>query len=83
MTSKLHGEYADFMKAETGRDEYQCELVVLEDNFMSDEKDQGCGGIILYTANSRIVCENTLHQRLDLAYEELLPSIRNTLFPAK
>ena len=70
------------MAAETGRDEYSCELVVLDDNFMSAEKDQGCGGVILYTANSRIVCANTLYERLDLAYEELLPSIRSTLFPA-
>ena len=61
------------MHENTGRDEYDCKLIVLEDNNLTEEQDQGCGGVILYTSNSKIVCPNTLKNRLDLAFEELLP----------
>ena len=36
---------------------------------------------MLYTVNSKIVCPNTMVARLGLAFEELLPQIRNNLFP--
>ena len=81
MTSELQSEYKSFMNGQTGRDEYECNLVVLDDNFLTEDQDKGCGGVILYTANSKIVCPNTLHNRLDLAFEELLPQIREGLFP--
>ena len=82
MTSDLEKKYSAFMKKETERD-YECKLIVIDDanNYLSADKDQGCGGIILYTENSRIVCPNTLIDRLDLAFEEMLPVIRSTLFP--
>ena len=83
MIPSLEKEYSTFMAQRTGRDEYECTLKVLEDNFMTPEQDQGCGGIMLYTENSRIVCPNTLINRLDLSFEELLPQIRQTLFPPK
>ena len=82
MTGELEESYATFMKDTTKRDEYTCELTVLDDNFLGEDKDQGCGGIILYTADSRIVCPNTIINRLYLSFEELLPQIRKTLFPA-
>ena len=84
MTSDLEKQYRDFMSQETGRDEYECTLTVLDEAgmYLTEDKDQGCGGIVLYTENSRIVCPNTLANRLELAMEEMLPLIRNTLFPA-
>ena len=69
------------MHEKTGRDEYKCELTVLEDNFLKEEQDEGCGGVIVYTVNSKIVCPNNLKDRLNLAFEELLPQIRLGLFP--
>ena len=82
MTDDLQSQFSEFMRGETGRD-YECNLTVLEDNFMSNAQDKGCGGVMLYTENSRIVVSNTLYARLDLAFEEMLPLIRETLFPGR
>ena len=79
MLGDIQEEYYNFMHEKTGR-EYKCELEVFEEHF-GDEKDQGCGGIILYTENSRIVVPNLLVNRLELCYEEMLPLIRRELFP--
>lgn len=38
------------------------------------------GGVVLASHQGRIVCDNTLDRRLELAYEGLLPQIRGTLF---
>jgi len=40
------------------------------------------GGIMLSTFEGRIVCNNTLEQRLSLLYEQQLPMIRNLMFGA-
>lgn len=40
------------------------------------------GGVAVSAANGRIVCDNTLSSRLQVIYQELLPKIRNLLFPA-
>ena len=77
----LQNQYHEFMLEKTERDEYECTLEVIEGKYLQDEQDQGCGGVILYTENQRIVCPNTLYNRLDLAFEEFLPQIRQTLFP--
>ena len=82
MITDLQTDYANFMQEQTGR-EYATELTVLEDNFLTDEKDKGCGGVILYSTDSRVVCPNTIIQRLELVYEEMLPQIRRELFPSK
>ena len=82
MVSDIERTYSEFMRERTGRDEYECKVIVLEDNFLSDDRDQGCGGVVLYTENSKIVCPNMLINRLHLAFEELLPEIRRNLFPS-
>jgi len=38
------------------------------------------GGIVLATAEGRILCNNTLEQRLALAFDQLLPTIRVMMF---
>eukprot|EP01094_Clydonella_sp_ATCC50884_P005533 TRINITY_DN1446_c0_g1_i1.p1 TRINITY_DN1446_c0_g1~~TRINITY_DN1446_c0_g1_i1.p1 ORF type:complete len:234 (+),score=120.15 TRINITY_DN1446_c0_g1_i1:74-775(+) len=39
-----------------------------------------CGGVLLSARGGRILCNNTLEQRLALAYEAFLPDIRMALF---
>ena len=39
------------------------------------------GGIALTCLIGKIVCSNTLENRLNLAFQESLPDIRNGLFP--
>ena len=82
MTKDIEKEYHVFMREQTGRAEYTCSLAVVKGSYITDDMDLGCGGIILYTEDNRIVCPNMLSSRLSLAFEECLPTIRNTLFPA-
>ena len=69
------------MKREIGTDEYSCELEILSDEFLTPEEGSECGGIVMCSENKRIVCSNTLKERIDLVFEELLPEIRKNLFP--
>uniref|UniRef100_A0A6U3AV50 V-type proton ATPase subunit E n=1 Tax=Entomoneis paludosa TaxID=265537 RepID=A0A6U3AV50_9STRA len=45
--------------------------------------EKSCGGVLLTALNGKLVCDNTMTSRLELVYEELLPSIRAILFPAE
>ncbi len=72
-------EYVEIMERESG--------IVLKPNVVMNE-DEGknlpessFGGVVLTALSGKIVCDNTMAARLELVYEELLPSIRATLFP--
>ena len=39
------------------------------------------GGIVLHAKKGRIVCSNTIDERLQLVYQEAIPQIRSMLFP--
>ncbi|EGG18498.1 vacuolar H+-ATPase E subunit [Cavenderia fasciculata] len=44
---------------------------------------KGCsGGVIVTALEGRIICKNTLDARLEIAFEQLTPVIRNTLYGA-
>ena len=75
-TKELEEKYHSYMLEKTERDEYNCSLSVMEGDFLTDDVDQGCGGVILYTENQRTVVPNMLVNRLNLAFEEFLPTIR-------
>tara|TARA_B110000503_G_C7003266_1_gene352431 strand:+ start:522 stop:707 length:186 start_codon:yes stop_codon:yes gene_type:complete len=61
------------MEEKTGKDDYICNLSIMEGAHLTDQRDQGCGGVVLYTSDQKIVCPNMLCSRLDLAFEEMLP----------
>ena len=47
-----------------------------------DDKENSCvGGVRLHARNNRIVCSNTIDERLDLCKQEAIPRIRELLFP--
>jgi len=46
-----------------------------------DLPESSYGGVMLTALGGRIVCDNTMSARLELVYDELLPSIRAILFP--
>ena len=54
--NELENQYSQFMKDKTGRDEYNCTLTVFDQTFLTDERDEGCGGVIIFTEDERIVC---------------------------
>ena len=73
-------EYEERMKAATGR-EFKCKLQ-LHDSAVLNPKME-CGGLTLESEDGRIVCMNTVNSKLNLVYEQLLPQIRQLLFPPK
>ena len=73
-------EYHDIMLRETTR-EYSCTLTVIEDHFLNMENGGRCGGVVLLAHERRIVCSNTLEDRLHQIFESQLPMIREGLFP--
>lgn len=72
-------EYVEIMQRETG---IKLEpKVTLNSNEDRNLPESCFGGVTLTAVNGKIVCENTMSARLELVYEELLPSIRAILFP--
>lgn len=82
MAAECEQEYSELMMRETG-DEYSCTLTVVEDRFLTNENGALCGGVILMAHKRRIVCSNTLEDRLGLVFEGELPLLRKGLFPRK
>ena len=80
MISECEAKYSEIMLTETKR-EYNCTLTVMEDKFLTQEEGGLCGGVVLYAHKGRIVCPNTLEDRLNLVFEQELPQLRKGLFP--
>lgn len=72
-------EYVDIIKRESGVTLQP--KVSLNTDRSKDIPDKSYGGVLLTALNGKIVCDNTMASRLNLVYEELLPSIRAILFP--
>ena len=51
--------------------------------FDETEGSESClGGVFMHAKKGRIVCSNTLDERLQLCYAEGIPDIRRILFPS-
>ena len=51
--------------------------------YNEQEGAESCmGGILLHARKGRIVCSNTLDERLSLVYQEAIPDVRKLLFPS-
>lgn len=72
-------EYVDIIKRESGVT--LSPKVVVNKDSSKDLTEKSHGGVLLTALNGKIVCDNTMSSRLELVYEELLPSIRAILFP--
>ena len=46
----------------------------------SEEANICFGGVIMTNEDGLIVCKNTLDARLELAYQQMLPTIRKALY---
>ena len=83
MIEDLQTQYSEFMQEKTGRDEYATAINVVEDDFLTADEDQDCGGIVVFNSAKTIVCKNMIVSRLMQTFEECLPAIRSNLFPSK
>lgn len=72
-------EYVDIIKREAGVTLHP--VVSVNTDRSQDLPDSTHGGVLLTALNGKIKCDNTMASRLNLVYEELLPSIRAILFP--
>jgi len=72
-------EYVEIMERESGVK--LSPAVKVNANRAKDLDEKTYGGVMLTAINGKIVCDNTMASRLELVYEELLPSIRAILFP--
>ena len=80
MLDDCQSQYSEIMLRETQR-EYKTTLTVIEDKFLTNDDGGRCGGVVLYAHKRRIVCQNTLEDRLNLVFEQELPQLRKGLFP--
>ena len=74
-------EYVEIMKRESSVTLKP--VVKLNEIREKDLLDSSYGGVLLTALDGKIVCDNTMSSRLNLVYEELLPSIRAILFPER
>lgn len=72
-------EYVDIMEKESGIK--LAPKVTVNTNRAKDLPESSNGGVKLTALNGKIVCDNTMSSRLALVYLELMPSIREILFP--
>ena len=83
-------EYKQLMKKEVKlfRDkEVPLKLIVDNNKFLPEYEEtdgaESCmGGVLLHARKGRIVCTNTIDERLQLVYQEAIPDIRRILFPS-
>ena len=73
-------EYVDIMKRESSVT-LQPKVKINADRSKDLNSEKSYGGVLLTAYGGKIVCDNTMASRLNLVYEELLPSIRAILFP--
>ena len=64
-----------------------CRVTIDEANFLpewneSDQKNSCLGGFVMYAKKNRIVCSQTLDDRMALVYAQAIPQIRAQLFPS-
>lgn len=68
------------MAREVQDSEYETELIIREDAFLTEEEGSEYGGVIMFAHSRRIVVANTLLDRVNLVFEQQLPMIRELLF---
>lgn len=74
-------EFTNILLRETGKD-MESKLSISE--YFLEEKNQNIlGGVFLRSSDGVIVCDNSLDSRVRLIFEQLLPTIRASLFPHK
>ena len=83
-------EYKEIMKKEVKAfktREVPCKVTIDKAKYLPEynenEATESCmGGLVLHCRKGRIVCSNTLDERLQLCYQEAIPDVRRLLFPS-
>ena len=64
-----------------------CKVTIDDKNFLpewneADQKNSCLGGFVIYAKKNRIVCSQTLDDRMALVFAQAIPQIRSSLFPS-
>lgn len=75
------------VKALEGKGDIPCTVTVDQKNHLpeynADNPTNSClGGFVIYAKKNRIVCSQTLDDRLSMTYQQAIPQMRAILFPS-
>ena len=75
------------VKALADKDDIPCAVTIDQKNFLpeynADNPTNSClGGFVIYAKKNRIVCSQTLDDRLSMTYQQAIPQMRAVLFPS-
>lgn len=75
------------VKALEGKDDIPCQVTIDQKNFLPDYNEDNptgscLGGFVIYAKKNRIVCSQTLDDRISMTYQQAIPQMRATLFPS-
>lgn len=70
-----------------GRTELPCRVEIDEAKFLpeynaQDPTNSCLGGFVMYARKNRIVCSQTLDDRLEMTFQQSIPEMRSMLFPS-
>jgi hypothetical protein len=66
-------------------DEIPCNIIIDKtylDSVEDNESNGIIGGFKMYAKKGRIVCSQTIDDRIDLCFQAAIPAIRHMLFPS-
>jgi len=85
-------EFKDKMIAEVkscegkSASDIKCEVFVDKKHSLpswdSEQKKGSLGGFVMYTRKNRIVCSQKIDDRMELVFQQAIPTIRRKLFPS-
>lgn len=75
------------VQAFKGKTDIPCRVTIDDKNFLpewneADQKNSCLGGFVIYAKKNRIVCSQTLDDRMALVFAQAIPQIRSSLFPS-
>ena len=71
----------------SGKTDIPCVVTVDQEHFLPEFNEQdptnSClGGFVMYARKNRIVCSQTLDDRLAMTFNQSIPAMRASLFPS-
>ena len=67
-------------------DEIPCNIIIDKKVYLESVEDNEMTGLIggfkIYAKKGRIVCSQTIDDRIDLCFQAAIPAIRHLLFPS-
>ena len=91
MVDEAVDEYKSAMLSQVaaleGKDTIPCVVTIDEERFLpefneADPTNSCLGGFVMYARKNRIVCSQTLDDRLAMTFQQCIPMMRASLFPS-